>query len=530
MKYFVIIATSLSRTHWLINRSLLSVYKQIGIEKTEWNIFIVDDNKDKTEFENIKKQVEQLREKLHLKSNEFSTTIFKNQRTPFMSGTGAWNTGIFEAYKQKPDGFVSILDDDDEYLPHHLSDCLKEIDSETIAVFQRLIWKNNDKTEMYINLEKEKLTAENFFIGNPGVQGSNMFFKTKNLIGIGGFDETLPNTTDRDLMIRFLLKNDIHKIKIIDKIGVIHHNHKEKKVTSNIPVKQQGLDLFYEKHKTYFSKSAYEKSIIRAKKHFYYTSKEERKEQIVICMPMKNAQKTIEKSISSVLSQINVDREIILLIGNDNSDDKSVEIVQKIASKNSNVILLNLNFENVSFTRNFLNDYARKNYPNCILIGRLDADDVVYDKITISRVEKLYNKYNFDVLMSGNQQIKNGQILEWENKPNKKLLIDNYLLNSLREMADGNPKYELPSCNIFIKPSVDVKYPNKLSAEDHWFTVLLFLQKNKLNIHIHEELLYCIYSLDGVVTSNNVQNNSYIESRKQLYKFFKKQISQNNEE
>lgn len=525
MKFSVIIATSQNRTDWLINRSLTSVYKQLGIDKSEWCVIVIDDNENKSEFSEIKKRIELLRNELQLNDSDFPTTVLKNTRTRFMSGTGAWNTGIFEAYKQFPNGFVSILDDDDEYLPNHLTDCVNVISENTVAVFQRLIWKNDDTSTMNFDLTKVQLTAENFFIGNPGVQGSNMFFKTKSLVDIGGFDETLPNTTDRDLMIRFLWKNDLNNIEVIKTIGVIHYNHNLKKVNSDIPKKQKGLDLFYKKYVAHFSEESYKKSIDRANAFFNYTPTE----QIVICMPLKNAELTVEKSILSVLNQKNTRREIVLIIGNDNSTDNSESIVKDIASKNPNVVLLNVNFGKAYLNRNYLNEYARTNYPNCILIGRLDADDVIYSNNTISEIEKLFDENNFDVLICGNKQVKNGEILEWENKPSKKLLQDDFLLNQLFEMTQGNPKAELPSCNTFIKPKIKTEYPDKASAEDHWFTVLLLLQKEKLNILIDENLLYCFYSLDGFATHSNKKTNNYVNSRNELYKFYKKSIKRINE-
>jgi len=276
MKYTIIIATSQKRTDLLINRSLLSVYKQTGIDSSQWNVFVVDDNDAGTEISIIQKRIEQLRKNCQLKESEFPTCVMKNIRTRFMSGTGAWNTGIFESHKLCPDGFVSILDDDDEYLSSHLSDCVNTISKNTVAVFQRLIWKNDDNSTMNVDLTKYKLTAENFFVGNPGVQGSNMFFKTQNLIDIGGFDETLPNTTDRDLMIRFLWGNEMSQIKVLEDIGVIHYNHKQHKVNDNIPLKRQGLDLFYKKYKTHFSEEAYHISLTRAKNYFSYIPIEER--------------------------------------------------------------------------------------------------------------------------------------------------------------------------------------------------------------------------------------------------------------
>lgn len=276
MKFSIIIATSQKRTDWLIDRSLTSIYRQIKIDKSIWNIFVIDDNEIETEFAEIQKRIEFLRKSLQLKESDFRTTVLKNTRTRFMSGTGSWNTGIFKSYKLFPNGFVSILDDDDEYLPSHLSDCINAINENTVAVFQRLIWKNEDNTTMNLDLTEDKLTAKNFYTGNPGIQGSNMFFKTQNLIEINGFDETLPNTTDRDLMIRFLWENNINSIKVIEKIGVIHYNHKEVKVNNNILRKQKGLDLFYKKYKNHFSEEDYQKSLTRAKNYFSYIPLEER--------------------------------------------------------------------------------------------------------------------------------------------------------------------------------------------------------------------------------------------------------------
>ena len=515
--YSVIIATSQKRTTWLINRSLKSVYEQVGIDKTEWKIFIIDDNEGDAEIIKIQTQIEILRLDLRLDDLEFSTTVLKNKKTPFMSGTGAWNTGIFEAHRFFPNSYISILDDDDEYLPTHLSDCVTAIGEDTIAVFQRLIWQNNDRSTMKVDLTKEQLISENFYIGNPGVQGSNMFFKTQSLVDIGGFDETLPNTTDRDLMIRFLWKNDLRKIKVIESIGVIHYNHKKQKVNNDLPRKQQGLDLFYKKYKSHFSKEAYQKSLVRAKKYFSYVPE---KEQIIICMPLKNAEKTVESAILSVLKQINVQREIVLLIGNDNSTDNSEKILKEISLLNSRIVLLNVNFGKAYLNRNFLNEYARKNYPNGVLIGRLDADDIIYHENTISQIEILFDQENFDVLICGNKQVKNKAVLEWENRPSKNLLRNDFLLNQLFEMTQGNSKAELPSCNTFIKPTVKIDYPEKASAEDHWFTVFLLLQKGKLNILIDENLLYCLYSLDGFATHDNKKTNNYFKSREELYKFY----------
>lgn len=523
MKYTVIIATSQKRSKLLVSRSLNSIYHQTKIDKSECSVIIVDDNKSDHQIPIIKAQIAKLRAELKLNPKDFPTNVLKNSRTRYMSGTGAWNTGLLEAYKLNPDGFISILDDDDEYLPNHLSDCIKAIKDNTVAVFQRLIWINADGTKMDLELTREKLTVNNFFIGNPGIQGSNMFFRTKNIIDIKGFDESLPNTTDRDLMIRFLWKNKTENIEILENVGINHYNHTGPKVNNDISKKQIGLDLFYKKYKSHFSQGEYQKSLMRAKKYFSY----EPGEQIIICMPLKNAEGTLEKAITSVLDQTSTKREIILLIGNDNSTDGSAKKLNEFTSQHSNIVILNVDFNKAYLNRNFLNDYARKNFPNCVLIGRLDADDFIHDKTTISHIEKLFDQTDFDVLLCGNKQMKNGVILNWENRPTKRLLEDNFLLDQLYQMSEGKPKAELPSCNTFIKPTVKVNYPPKQSAEDHWFTVSLLLQK-ELNIQIEENLIYSVYSLDGDTTADNRKSKIYFEVRKELVRYFKQKTIKRN--
>jgi glycosyltransferase involved in cell wall biosynthesis len=175
--------------------------------------------------------------------------------------------------------YVAILDDDDEYLPDYLSTCYQQRTEKNIyaAIFCRLIWKTGD-TEVVHELTSDLLTPRNFFIGNPGVQGSNLFIKATILLDIGGFDETFPSATDRELMIRLLdeierhnqVSNQKYLLKVVEKPLVIHHNHGGKRVNSNIFLKKAGLDLFYQKYCTRFSKQDFLSSLERAKRLFQY--------------------------------------------------------------------------------------------------------------------------------------------------------------------------------------------------------------------------------------------------------------------
>ena len=254
---------------------------------------IVDDNIAQMEYSLIEEGLHELRTMLCLNDNEFRTLLLINEKTKGNSGTGAWNTGIQWAYKNYPEGYVSILDDDDEYLLNHLQDCNGKlnVNNSIVAVFQQIQWKNTDGSIINTSINRNDLSPEGFFIGNPGVQGSNMFFKTKILIDIDGFDEKLPNTTDRDIMIRFfwyLDKNPSLNFEVIEDAGVIHHNHGDYKVNNDIGLKHIGLNIFYAKFARYFSIAAQEKSLIRADMFFgYKQEKPAADEVIVIGMPLK---------------------------------------------------------------------------------------------------------------------------------------------------------------------------------------------------------------------------------------------------
>lgn len=245
------------------------------------------------------------------------------------------------------------------------------------------------------------------------------------------------------------------------------------------------------------------------------------KEKIILGMPLKNGEMTIEKAIQSFLNQEGLNRDKLLLIANDNSSDGSNKILDKYA-EHPEIEILSVDLGKAYLVRNYLNYYIRSNYKECICIGRLDADDVLASNSVLAKVEAIYNSAKFDVLLTSNKQRKNGEILKWINKPTKKLLEDSYLLNRLYRMSISDFSAELPSCNTFIRPSVQIEYPAKDSAEDHWFTVELLRQKKVLSIQIEEEIIYSIYDLSGNLTIANKSANIYRQSREELYEYFKK--------
>ena len=339
----VIIATSFARTNLLLKRSLKSVYEQININPHQ--IYIVDDNPIKkgerfsNEYGEIKKVIKSLRNEI-LKpklefvkqqrvndkivfDNFFHTTLIKNTRTKGFSGTGAWNSGAFNALQYTDRNyFLAFLDDDDEWENNYLEQLQKTInktdkklingklkDIKTIASvagFHRI--EANAKLKIKVNAKS--FTKENFFIGNPGLQGSNLFIELKTFWAIGGFDESLKSATDRDLAIRLIEYNNIRpskKIEFIDGLLVKHYAVSKNRVSSNSNNKKQGLDNFYRKYFHQFSEELQEKSLVRAKKLFNYNLNNETKKiktKISVEQPTKEHSKQFNLIIGAISDNV----------------------------------------------------------------------------------------------------------------------------------------------------------------------------------------------------------------------------------
>lgn len=243
-----------------------------------------------------------------------------------------------------------------------------------------------------------------------------------------------------------------------------------------------------------------------------------RNECICICISMHNNASTISKALNSVFMQEKINRKAIVIVSDDNSTDGSREIVKSYQATYENVILLENNFNNVSQNRNALQQYVLQTYPECILMGRLDADDTIAETDILQRIEKLWDSEHFDVLLMANYQIKNGHPTGYINQPDNDLLDWSLLTERLDKMASGSWEAELPSCNVFVRPQIAEPYPDENSAEDHWSLVNYMLRKDELKIIIKSNWIYCNYNIDGALSQKNRKDGERITARKELYK------------
>ena len=514
-KIGVIIASSLNRNDLLFSRSLYSVLIQ---NRSPDYILIVDDNQNESTSKDIERRI------LELKNNKIH--YIKNSRTPHMSGTGAWNSGI-KWYEKilTEDDYIAILDDDDSWHKEYIDSCYDTIvsSSKTLdAVFGFIKRSDCDTCNIF---GVKDININNFLKGNPGIQGSNIFFRFGALRAIGGFDETLASCTDRDLMIRFLQKYSNENIKIIPKILVNHFVSKDS-VTSNFTTKTNGLNSFHIKYIRLYSQDLLDQALQRAKRLFSYqesdnikkifnlTHKYAKIEKIVIGVAIHNNKSTLRRCLESILAQNDVKRDVWILIMDDNSGDGWKNSVSDILRSEKAIVVGTKNCH-AAKTRNDINHHIRTLFENVAFIGRLDADDEYASKDVLSEIECKFDDIKPDVLVAGNYLRLDGKIIDRVNIATPKLADTTYLLNRLKQMSEGIAEAELPSCNVFMTPNSLQDYPEISSAEDHFLLVRLLLSDKK--IEFAEDILLTIYNLSGNKTADNKQTEKYLNARKQLY-------------
>ena len=145
---------------------------------------------------------------LQNKLNDIPLYTLTNSHT--LGAAGSWNTGIEFISEHFPNSYIAIIDDDDLWYPDHLSSCIANSNlGKADIVLSGINIKINQEI-VAVNIPKE-ITVRDFFIGNPGWQGSNTFIKTKLATKIGGFTDGLISGNDRDLAIR-VLETGIAKI------------------------------------------------------------------------------------------------------------------------------------------------------------------------------------------------------------------------------------------------------------------------------------------------------------------------------
>lgn len=160
----------------------------------------------------------------------------------------AWNRGLRAAASAFPDAWIAGLDDDDWWLPHHLAECERTaLRTGAEVLFARSVPVRDGLDLPTLDNGPPDLRA--FLRGNPGFQGSTMFFRLSAALAVGGFDESMESTLDRDLAVRLLTQGGA-RWAVSEAVSVRFDvtDRRDRLSSKGSRAKRRGLHRFLAKH------------------------------------------------------------------------------------------------------------------------------------------------------------------------------------------------------------------------------------------------------------------------------------------
>lgn len=247
----------------LLRRALESIRRQTRFPK---RVIVVPDG-DESFADEVKSFIE----------TSFSGfEVVHGRRTPGLSG--AINTAIDHLQRTENDVqsiLVSFLDDDDHWNERYLDEIHEHaVDFDGFLVGS-LVRHDEQTPNGRVKLSPEHCGVDDFLVGNPGIQGSNLTTSLENLLLVGGLNEALSSCTDRDLVIRLL---DLGKPYRGVRAAIVHHDtlHVLPRLSHPTDVrKHQGLDRFFAMYEWRMSPEVRNAFLQRSREYFGWSGPNE---------------------------------------------------------------------------------------------------------------------------------------------------------------------------------------------------------------------------------------------------------------
>ena len=204
---------------------------------------------------------------------------------------------------------------------------------------------------------------------------------------------------------------------------------------------------------------------------------------VSIIVPIYNGEKTLSRCVKSIMERKFTEYELLLI--NDGSTDRSLEICHELEKSDKRIRVMDKANEGVSATRNFGIKEARGKY-----IQFVDCDDYVA-KDYLDCLVKALEKEQADLVIAGYTRHKNGKVTKRVPQP---LTFEN--LNAFsKEFFNLYNQWFLntPWNKLYRKEKIVDKFPLNMSlGEDLLFNLHYLKYCEKITVIDHAGYQYCI--------------------------------------
>tara|TARA_B100000579_G_C22846678_1_gene864814 strand:+ start:1324 stop:2103 length:780 start_codon:yes stop_codon:yes gene_type:complete len=227
MKFAVVILTK-NRDVYL-KEALKSACKQ----KLKPSLIIIIDNAGLAKTKNIVKKIVPKKQKYFYKPITNINNVAKLRNI---------------ASKMVSADYIAFLDDDDYFDKNYLYKVNKDLKKNKHDVIITNIKRVDGKIKSkftYFN-DKTSFRIKDFLNKNPGTLCSNLIVKKKTFIKLGGFDKNVSGSCDKDLVMKFIIKDK--NIFYNEKYHVFYRMHRNQ--WSRLPIKVISQRIFF--YRKYF--------------------------------------------------------------------------------------------------------------------------------------------------------------------------------------------------------------------------------------------------------------------------------------
>lgn len=190
-------------------------------------------------------------EELALEQPTISVTAVSSDREP-RGAAQSRNRGAEES----SDPYIAFLDDDDLWLPNHLSLAAARLrtDGEAAAIVSSRRtddWKGATHTQP--PLDKNLVSLDHAFAAGSVVTGSNLIVARSVFDSLGGYDPHLPVMNDTDFFVRLLFAGHVPLIN--PDVTVVMRIHEGDQLTRPNARRARGMRAFLAKHESVMSRA-----------------------------------------------------------------------------------------------------------------------------------------------------------------------------------------------------------------------------------------------------------------------------------
>jgi len=222
--------------------------------------------------------------------------------------------------------------------------------------------------------------------------------------------------------------------------------------------------------------------------------------KVSVIVPIYNTEQYLQKCINSILNQSFKDFEMILV--NDGSTDRSVEIIEKYKTESSNIVVINKENAGLGQARNSALEICNGDY-----IAFVDSDDC----IELDMLKLMYSKsleQDLDILICNYKFVDvNGVRIRDDNVIlNDNEIIDN--IECIKRFLVTNT-IEGFACNKLFKKELfhnyNIRYPKAMKYEDIPTTMSLLSKANRIGF-IDKELYNYLLRENSITSTKTIEN------------------------